>query len=400
MSDENSTQHRDSDGGSRPSWLWLILGVAVLGIGILIMTLAGAGGGPQEDAEQQEDSIPYVETVQPEPAGSSFDVRAPDRLQPRERLELVGEVSGKVTNVSPGLQPGGRIGRGETILQIDDGDLLADLERAQAQLATAEARLSQAEAERDRQINLADIGASPEKAAEQAIAAFEDAQAGVRQAQSQVTIARRNLEKSSITAPFDAIVTSESVAPGTFVSPGQPLAQLISAGEGEIQAGLPAEDVNAVRNAIRAREDGRLPVRAIPNSSSLGDMELDGYLSEFSPEIDPQSRTATIISVFPDAFLAENQGNVFAGDYMDLLIEGRSETPMWRVPEGAVRQDGYVWVVGPDEQIHQVDVDPVDRSEEGALIRAPDLSSGDRLLLTVLAEEIDGMRVHVQEPSP
>ena len=183
-------------------------------------------------------------------------------------------------------------------------------------------------------------------------------------------------------------------------APGQPLATLISAGAGEIQAGLPAEDIAAVRAAMRAAEDGRLPVRAIPNSSSLGDMELDGYLSEFSPEIDPQSRTATIISVFPDAFLAENQGNVFAGDYMDLLIEGRSETPMWRVPEGAVRQDGYVWVVGPDEQIHQVDVDPVDRSEEGALIRAADLSSSDRLLLTVLAEEIDGMRVHVQEPSP
>ncbi|WP_018147745.1 efflux RND transporter periplasmic adaptor subunit [Henriciella marina] len=395
---EDYAHKQDSD--SRPSWIWILAGIAALGIGVAIMMIAGAGGGPEEGAEAQEDSVPYVETIQPQQAGATFPVRAPGRIQPRERLDLVGEVSGKVTGVNPDLQPGGRIGRGETILQIDDGDLRADLERAEAQLATAEARLSQAEAERDRQINLSEIGAAPEKAAEQAVANFEDAEAGVRQARSQVTIARRNLQKASVVAPFDAIVVSENVAPGTFVSPGQPLARLISAGEGEIQAGLPLKDIAAVRNALAARGDERLPVRAVPNSSSLGNVELEGYLAELSPEIDQQSRTATIISVFPRAFLAENQGNVFAGDYMDILIEGRSDIPMWRIPDGAVRQDDYVWVVGSDEQIRKVEIDTVDRTEDGVLVRAPGLSEGDTIMLTVLAEEIDGMRVHVEGKSP
>ncbi|HIG21870.1 MAG TPA: efflux RND transporter periplasmic adaptor subunit [Henriciella marina] len=392
-----SEDYRSQESEKKPSWIWWVAGLGVLGLGILIMMLAGAGSGPEEGAVAQEDSIPYVETVRPEQAGSTFMVRAPGRIQPRERLDLVGEVSGKVTNVNPDLQAGGRISRGETILQIDDGDLRANLERAQAQLATAEARLSQAEAERDRQINLADIGASPEKAAEQAIAAYEDAESGVRQARSQLVIARRNLQKSSIVSPFDAIVVSETVAPGTFVSPGQPLARLISAGEGEIQAGLPAKDVRAVRSALAVRGDNQLPVRAVPNASSLSATDIDGYLAEFSPEIDQQSRTATVIAVFPDAFAPENQGDIFAGDYMDLLIEGRSETPMWRVPDGAVRQDAFVWVVGSNEQIRRVEVETVDRDEDGVLIRAPELAEDDRLMLTVLAEEIDGMRVHLQE---
>lgn len=392
-----SDEYRSPESRKKPSWIWIVAGLGVLVLGIVIMTLAGAANAPAEDAVAQEDSIPYVETVRPRQAGSTFMVRAPGRIQPRERLDLVGEVSGKVTDVNPDLQAGGRIARGETILQIDDGNLRANVERAQAQLATAEARLNQAEAERDRQINLADIGASPEKAAEQAIAAYEDAEAGVRQARSQLVIARRDLQKTAIVSPFDAIVVSETVAPGTFVSPGQPLARLISAGEGEIQAGLPAKDVRAVRSALAARGDARLPVRAVPNSSSLGATDIDGYLAEFSPEIDQQSRTATVIAVFPDAFAPENEGNIFAGDYMDLLIEGRSEMPMWLVPDGAVRQDTFVWVVGTDEQIRRVDVETVDRDEDGVLIRAPQLSTGDRLMLTVLAEEIDGMRVHLQE---
>lgn len=395
-----SDEYRSQESSKRPSWIWIIAGLGVLVLGFVIMTLAGAANAPEEGAVAREDSIPYVETVQAEQAGSTFMVRAPGRIQPRERLDLVGEVSGKVTNINPDLQAGGRIGKGETILQIDDGNLRANVERAQAQLATAEARQSQAEAERDRQINLAEIGASPEKAAEQAIAAYEDAEAGVRQARSQLAIARRDLQKSSIVSPFDAIVVSETVAPGTFVSPGQPLARLISAGEGEIQAGLPAKDVRAVRGALAVRDDGRLPVRAVPNSSSLGATDIDGYLAEFSPEIDQQSRTATVIAVFPDAFAPEHQGDIFAGDYMDLLIEGRSATPMWRVPDGAVRQDAFVWVVSSDEQLRRVDVETVDRDEDGVLIRAPQLSSGDRLMLTVLAEEIDGMRVHLEESQP
>lgn len=395
-----SDEYRSQESSKRPSWIWIIAGLGVLVLGFVIMTLAGAANAPEEGAVAREDSIPYVETVQAEQAGSTFLVRAPGRIQPRERLDLVGEVSGKVTNINPDLQAGGRIGKGETILQIDDGNLRANVERAQAQLATAEARQSQAEAERDRQINLAEIGASPEKAAEQAIAAYEDAEAGVRQARSQLAIARRDLQKSSIVSPFDAIVVSETVAPGTFVSPGQPLARLISAGEGEIQAGLPAKDVRAVRGALAVRDDGRLPVRAVPNSSSLGATDIDGYLAEFSPEIDQQSRTATVIAVFPDAFAPEHQGDIFAGDYMDLLIEGRSDTPMWRVPDGAVRQDAFVWVVTSDEQLRRVDVETVDRDESGVLIRAPQLSSGDRLMLTVLAEEIDGMRVHLEESQP
>lgn len=400
MSNNSTNTSEDGQSASKPSWLWLVVGLAVAGLGFLVMTLAGSGSGPEEGATAQEDSVPYVETFRPESAGSAYEVKAPGRLQPRDSLQLVGEISGKVTGIHPNLEAGGRVKRGEILLTVDDGDFQADLERAKAQVATAEARLNQAKAERDRQVRLAELGAAPEKAAESAIAAFEDAQAGLQQAKSQQTIARRTMSKASITAPFDAIVTEESVAPGTFVSPGQPLATLISAEAGEIQAGLPAEDVSAVRNAMRLAEGGRLRVQAVPNSSSLGSIELEGYLAEFSPVIDPQSRTATVIAVFPDAFIPEHDGDVFAGDYMDVILEGRSDTPLWLLPDGAVRQDQYVWLVDPEEQLQRVDIEPVNRTDEGVLVHADGLNDQSRILLTVLAEEIEGMRVHVSENTP
>lgn len=381
----------------KPNRVWILAGLLVAAGGFAIMSVAGAGSGVSETATAREDSIPYVETARIEAAGNTYEVTAPGRLQARDFLSLVGEISGKVTAISPNLKIGGRIAKGQTILKIDDGDFQAEVARARAQLSTAKARLQQAEAEKNRQQRLSDIGASPEKAAEQALAAYEDAQAGVQQAEAQLVVAQRTLKKAVITAPFDAIVTSENVSPGTFVSPGQPLATLISAGPGEIQAGLPAEDVAAVRSAMRAAEDGRLPVRAVPNGSSLGSKTLEGYLTEFSPVIDQGSRTATLVAVFPDAFIKENEGEVFTGDFMDIVIRGVSEAPIWSLPKGAVRQDSYVWVIDETEQARRVSVEPIDRTDDSVLVHASGLTGEERVMTTVLSEEIEGMRVHLAE---
>tara|TARA_Y100000052_G_scaffold27317_1_gene34634 strand:- start:4832 stop:6019 length:1188 start_codon:yes stop_codon:yes gene_type:complete len=377
----------------RPSFLWLLVGVGAAAAGIGVMMIAGAKGEAASETTQVANSVPLVETARVETASNTYRVHAPGRLMPREELSLVGEVSGKVVQVNPELKSGGRIDRGAVVLRIDDGDYSAELARAEAGLATARARLEQASAERDRQVRLAEIGASPEKAAEAARATFEDAQAAVKQAEAQIRIAERAVTKTVIRAPFNALVTQEQVSLGTYVSPGQPLATLISADAAEVEAGLPADQVAAVRAAMNAMEGETLPVRAVPNNSSLSSIPLEGYLAEFSPVIDPASRTATVIAVFPDAFSEKNSGKVFASDYVDLLIEGYSETPVWKVPAGAVRQDAFIWVVSEDSELNKAEVDVLDQTGDVTLLHSADLSGGESVLTTVLSEEIQGMKV-------
>ena len=206
-------------------------------------------------------------------------------------------------------------------------------------------------------------------------------------------VAERTVAKTIVRAPFDALVTNEQVAPGTYVAPGQPLANLISADAGEVHAGLPAEDVAAVRAAMSKSEGGQLSVQAEPNSDSLGSVSLDGYLAEFSPVIDPASRTATVIAVFPDAFTEAYSGQVFSGDFMDVLIEGYSERPVWEVPEGSIRQDSFVWVVTDENDLHKALVEVIDQTGDTTLIHSDQLSASDLVMTTVLSEETEGMKV-------
>ncbi len=392
MSDEAATS--EDKGQKRPSPLWLLAGAGALVLGTGSMLAAGqrAGNGAVEPSEP---TPALVDTTDVTVSDNRFTVRAPGRIEPRQELTVVGEVQGKVIYVNPDLSLGGRIDEGEVILRIDPGDFEADVSRARAQLATANARLAQAEAERDRQVRLAEIGAAPEKAREAALAGYEDALAAVEQAEAQLTLSSRSENKSVIRAPFDALVVSEDITLGSFVAPGTPLAQLIDAGEGEIVAGLKPADIRAVREAISRQGDSPLTVRAVPNSGSISTRPLEGYLEQFSPVIDPASRTVSVVAVFPDAFSPANDGEIFAGDFMTLEIEAISPAPLFDLPEGAVRQDSFVWVVDDGEVIHRRKVTPIDRREDRVLVASDYISGSDRVMTTILAEEMEGMRVRV-----
>ena len=145
--------------------------------------------------------------------------------------------------------------------------------------------------------------------------------------------------------------------------------------------------------AIEVEDNRELPVTAVPNNSSISSVSLEGYLAEFSPLIDQASRTATVIAVFPDAFTEEHSGQVFAGDFMDVLIEGYSKEPVWSVPSGSVRQDSFVWVVEEDGSLHKVRVTTIDRVDDTTLFHSAEIDGDERVMTTVLSEEVEGMKV-------
>lgn len=379
----------------RPSWLWLALGAGALGVGLLVYSAAGASSVREGAAtpEIEVEMAPVIEYSIIDAGSRSFTVSAPGRLVARQTLSVVGEVAGKISAIHPNLEVGGRIARGDVLFQIDQGDYRADLSRAEAQLVTALASLEQATADRNRQFELAKIGAVPEAQSEAATASLANAEASVSQARAQVTLARRNLAKTTVRAPFDAIVVSEVLSSDTYVAPGAPLAELIDASAGEIMAGLSPRDVASVRRAQDAAGDEPITVRAVPNDASIGDLFLTGTLASFAPTIDPTSRTVAVRAIFPSAFAEQNGGRVFAGDFMTLQIEAQSDKPLYRLPTSALRREHQSWLVTAENTLRKVEVTPVETRGDITLVTSAMNLSGQRVMTTPLAEETEGMRV-------
>lgn len=383
--------------GQPSSWIWLGVGAVALAIGISVFLMSTAAGASSRSdlPETISEPAPLVETAIIEPAEGRYSVTAPGRLQPRQTIDVVGEVPGKVVFLNPALEVGGRLDAGDILFRIDQTDYTASLNQAQAALASAEASLDRAEADQVRQAELAERGFAPDSVLDSAVAALTSAAANVDQAKAQLAVARQNLLRTTVRAPFPALVLSEQLAPGSYVAPGVPVARLLDASAGEVVAGLSPGDVAAVRRAwaTRADTDEPLTVIARPNEGSLGSRVLEGYLESFAPEIDSASRTVAVRAVFPSAFAPENDGFVFSGDFVTLEIEGMAGEAVYNVPSAAVRRNSAVWVVLPDRHLRAVAVTPVDIGAERSLVQSEESLAGQTVMVTALPEEIEGMLV-------
>ena len=145
--------------------------------------------------------VPLVNVMLVEPATLKISIRSQGTVKSMQEIDLVSEVSGRVTWVAPEFVSGGQVAAGTVLLQIDPIDYEVAIATAQANLAAAQLRLSEVKVVLMR-------------------AAIDEAEAGVKAAEARLRQARANLDNTRITAPFDAVIDSKNVDLGQFVTTG------------------------------------------------------------------------------------------------------------------------------------------------------------------------------------
>ena len=161
-------------------------------------------------------------------------VTASGKIQPKKKVDVSADITGRITQLA--VHEGDYVQRGQFLLQIDPTIYEANLQRAQALLASSEASAVQAKANRDqadralkRMRELKDQNpnlVSPEQL-EQAQTAYDVAQAlqssadhQVDQARAGVQEARDQLSKTRLVAPMSGRVTRLAVEEGEVAVPG------------------------------------------------------------------------------------------------------------------------------------------------------------------------------------
>ncbi|MEJ2716910.1 MAG: efflux RND transporter periplasmic adaptor subunit [Deltaproteobacteria bacterium] len=131
------------------------------------------------------------------------------------------------------VEEGKRVKKGEIIASLENEDLRAILEQAEAGLKVSKAHLKNAQAELtdatrqfNRQKYLKETGAVSEQAFDsaearyrKAIATERSASFGIEQARAAVLVAQVNLDYSFIRAPFDGVILTKNADEGEVVAP-------------------------------------------------------------------------------------------------------------------------------------------------------------------------------------
>lgn len=225
--------------------------------------------------------------VQAEPAKLQTlvsKVRAPGTIQAERTVKISATTMGQVSRLA--VKEGDRVTQGQFLLSLDDEQLRASLNEAQASVASSEARLrlseaslQQAEATFKRNQSLAKSSlVSPqelENSETQMRTARADRDANrefVHQAREAVRRAKDQLSKTVFNAPISGTVTElnvevgEMAVIGTMNNPGTVLMTISDMSQMEIWADVDEADIVNVRNG----QEVKITIDALPDTSFHG----------------------------------------------------------------------------------------------------------------------------------
>ena len=162
---------------------------------------------------------------------------------PRKQVDLAADVSARVMDVK--VQLGTPLKKGDVVASLDAESLRREMKAAQAAARAARVSSSAAKERAQRYARHAEAISGNElesSASESKVQAARVAEAAARVEQLKVLV-----ERAAIVAPFDGVIAARYIDPGALVTPGQPIARLISGEDLWVRFAIPEEEAGSVK---------------------------------------------------------------------------------------------------------------------------------------------------------
>ena len=321
-------------------------------------------------------------------------------VQPRTRSMLIAQVGGQIVSINENVRDGGFFEKGDILGQIDPRDYEADVQIAEATLADARQALAEAvarseQAEEDWR-RLGNEGEPTDLVLR--IPQLEAARARVKSAESALSKAKLDLERTNIVAPFAGRVLRKLVDLGQVVGMNTQLAEIYATDVVEVRLPLRNRDLGFIdlpESYRFADVDSADRLDAIIRSDLIGDEEWRAELVRTEGAIDESARQLHVIAQIDDPFGRESEGRspIKIGQYVTAEIEGKALTNVLVIPNNTIYQGTYVYTV-EDGILRRKDIDIAWQNDDEAVV-ASGLQPGDELVTTPLGQVTSGIRVSI-----
>ncbi|HYV97280.1 MAG TPA: efflux RND transporter periplasmic adaptor subunit [Gemmatimonadaceae bacterium] len=310
--------------------------------------------------------------------------RLSGQLTAERSASIRSEVSASVLSVLH--EQGDRVEAGAQLVKLDDTAIRDMWLSARSGVTAAKTLSDQAQREVQRAERLHGVGAISDRDLESARNAAVTTQAQLADAQARLAGAQKQLDATSVKAPFAGIVAERQASAGDVVSPGAPLLTLIDPASLRLEAAVPAANLSEVRTGMRARF----------TVTGYGDRTFDGKITNVNPSADPSTGQVRIYASIPNS-----SGQLVAG----LFAEGRVTTetrkglsaPVAAVDQRALRPTVVRLRGGKIERI-EVTLGVRDEERERFEISGGGIAAGDTLLLGAAQGITPGSVVKVSAP--
>ena len=338
---------------------------------------------------------PTAVVVDVEPSTYKASVKGYGEAVPRYAITYSAEVSGRVEKIMERFETGNIVKKGQTLALLENTAYKQAVAEAKSDLASAEVDLLEEQRTGEQALlewkrsgltgepNSELLLRAPQLAAQKAV---------VENAELTLQKALLDLDKTEINAPFDALVVSQEIQPGSYVQTGDSVAQLYSTDRVEIEIPLSSkqwENLPSLTNAVLAQRSAKkIPVRL---NSADSNRSWDGYVLRIEQNVDTTSRQRSVIVAVDHPF--DESIALYPGTFVQAEIEGRVLDNTWELPASAISQQGEIWFVDEDGILNKVVANK--RFEKGEFVYVAPIEnlSSAKIIKRPLSSYIAGMRV-------
>lgn len=377
-----------------------LLPVLVIVLALAAVAVMMATREPPARAEAEAAPARLVRTATVSRTPQRIDVQATGTVIPAREVSLQPQVSGRVVAVHDRLQPGSVVEEGAVLVTIEPTDFEAAVAEAEAQLAQARADLALEEgrsqvAQAEFESYAQDLDVPVDKSLALRRPQRASAQASVKRAQAQLRRARADLERTTIEAPFDALIESESADVGAQIGPQTQIARVVAVDRYWVRATLPVRYLPFVAVPGYNAESGSRAVVEQDAGSNL--MSREGRVLRLFGGVTPEGRLAQLLIEVPNPIGRGEPGSLplLLDTFVDVTLEGSRKRDLVRLPREYLRGQDKVWVYA-DGTLDIREVEVVWRAQQYVLIDGG-LEDGERVVTSPLASPVPGLRLKLAE---
>lgn len=353
---------------------WLIALAAGVGLGIAASRWmpreAAAPGAPPAPAPAaaapQNAPARTVEVAKAQIMHLPRSVTAVGSLRSEDAVMLRPEVAGRIADIH--FQEGQPVQKGQVVVRLDDSVPRAQLQQAQASLNLAASQ-------HRRSSELSRQGFISQQARDEAASQLQLQQAAV-------ALAKAQLEKTAIIAPFDGLIGLRNVSVGEYVGPGTDLVPLESIDPLQVDFRIPEQYLGQVQPGLKL----------VLRFDALPGVEREGSVGAISPAVDVAGRSI---------LLRANVGNpdhvLRPGMFARVQLHF-DDAQVLSVPESAlapVGQTQYLYRV-QDGRVERIPVE-IGQRLAGRVEITSGLREGDAVVVAGVQKITDGQQVRAVE---
>lgn len=325
--------------------------VVTLACGVALFGAVAYNGSQMQaqakvSAPKQQPVYPAIEVKRVQPSQYASSVEGYGEAMPQYQLTLAAQISGQVMQLTPEFATGNRVKQGQLLARIEDSSYQQQV--SDAQKAVADAKLALLEEQRQgeqakQEWRRSGLEGEPDSPLVLRQPQLEAAQAALEQAQRQLASAKVDLSNTEIRAPFDAVIVSRDIQPGTYLQQGGGVATLYSTEVMEVRIPLSEQQWFALGQFQLGKQNH------VTLTSGDGHRHWQGYAARMEQHLSSDDRQRALI-VAVDKPLEQSQP-LHPGSFVTATIAGAKQSGLWQLPATAISQDNTLWLVNEQNSI-------------------------------------------------